>query len=130
MDCLAFAVSLVAGVNFAQDVRNLDGELGRFPPPAIVSRHIEFASGHLAWLIAQANPNAARDLRLRHAEREARQRIVLSTYSMLQAARDEKEDYRTRRRAADSLRSEIGRDAYNLGRLSMPLPVMERPPDQ
>jgi hypothetical protein len=48
---------------------------------------------------------------------------------MLQAARDEK-DYQTRRRYADSLRSEIGRDAYNFGRLPMPLPVMERPPDQ
>jgi hypothetical protein len=130
MDYLAFAVSLVAGVDyFAQDVRNLDGELGRFPPPVILSRYMSFANDHWAWLVAQRNPNADLSLRLRHAEREARQRRVLRAYSTLLVARDAK-DYRTRRRAADSLREEIGQDAYNFGRLPMPLPVMERPPDQ
>jgi hypothetical protein len=114
MESLALALSLVTGVADL-DRRCLEDELGRFPPPAIVTQQKAAAIGHIQWLIRQVPRNEATC---------KRQCCVIEPYRLLERARFEK-SYLSRRKCADELRKFMDggdyRGDYRRGRLPAPI---------
>ena len=117
MVAITLVVSLVAGITHVFDVRNLDGEVGRFPPAAVVSRYFDIAESHHKWL-RQNDPQNLHRLR--------RQSGVLDAYACLMRARDVNLSRKVRGEAALDLQQHLSKADYFFGRLPMPLPVMEK----